>query len=72
AVPAGVVYRTDAAISRRTRVAYVVQNGPEITYSVAPLLRPGGKAAAAFVRFLESDAGRSVFVRRGFRIRAGG
>lgn len=72
AVPAGIVYHTDAAISRRVRIAYAVEKGPEVTYSVAPLLRSNGKAAAAFVRFLESDAGRSVFVRRGFRIRNGG
>lgn len=72
AVPAGIVYRTDAAISRRTLIAYGVENGPEIIYSVAPLLRSNRKAAEACVRFLESDAGRAVFVRRGFRTRAGG
>ncbi len=72
AVSAGIVYRTDAAISRRVRIAYAVENGPEIIYSVAPLVRSRGKAAAAFVRFLESDAGRAVFARRGFRIRTGG
>jgi molybdate transport system substrate-binding protein len=71
AVPAGIVYRTDAAVSRRTRVAYVVESGPDIIYSVAALARSRGKAAKTFVQFLQSDAGRAVFVRRGFRIRGG-
>src|SRR6202008_2066663 len=37
AVPAGVVYHTDAAISKSVRIAYTVEKGPEILYSVAPV-----------------------------------
>jgi len=73
ASPAAIVYRTDAAISKRVRVAYEVRDGPTIVYSVAPIAhRPA--AAQAFVDFLESPQARAVFVRRGFlmRDRAGG
>ncbi len=71
AVPAGIVYRTDAAITHRVRIAYAVESGPEIVYSVAPLVRSKSGAAAVFVRFLEAQASRAVFLRRGFRIRDG-
>jgi len=64
--PAGIVYRTDAAISRKVRVACEVQKGPEITYSVARVQASRQASAAAFVDFLASDEGRSVFGRRGF------
>jgi molybdate transport system substrate-binding protein len=69
-VPAGIVYRTDAAISERVRVAYVVTDGPAITYSVAPIASSRNAAAAAkFVAFLDSPEGRRVFERRGFLVR---
>jgi len=63
---AGIVYRTDAAISRKVRVAYEVSGGPEIAYSVARVQSSSYPAAAAFVDFLAGESGRSVFVRRGF------
>ncbi len=69
-VPAGIVYSTDAAISPEVRIAYRVPNGPAITYSVAPIA--GSKhpeAAAKFVTFLASPAGRAVFARQGFLVR---
>ena len=69
AVPAGVVYSTDAASSKGVRIAFTVTNGPPIAYSVAVLA--GSKHAAearAFVKFVESDEGKAVFKRRGFRI----
>lgn len=69
-VPAGIVYRTDAATSKDVRTAYVVSGGPEILYSVAPL---GGsknaKAGTAFVAFLAGPEGRAIFERRGFLVR---
>ncbi len=69
-VPAGIVYRTDAAISKNVRIAYTVTNGPAITYSVAPLAASRNvEAATRFVAFLDSAAGREVFERRGFLIR---
>ncbi len=36
-IPAGIVYRTDAAVSKEVRIAYTVTNGPAITYSLAPV-----------------------------------
>jgi molybdate transport system substrate-binding protein len=70
AVPAAIVYRTDAAITKAVRVAYTVENGPEILYSVAPV-KASKRAldAAAFVEFLASPVGREEFAKRGFVLR---
>jgi len=68
AAPAGIVYRTDAAISKKVRIAYEVSGGPEITYSLARTVS-SPLPAAAFVDFLTSDAGKGVFARRGFLVR---
>lgn len=68
-VPAGVVYRTDAAISKDVKIAMTVTNGPVITYSLAPIAASKNpQAAAKFVAFLESPAGTAVFEKRGFLI----
>ena len=70
-IPAGIVYRTDAAISRDVRIAYSVTDGPAITYSVAPVAASKhAEAAAKFVSFLDSPSGRGVFERRGFLLRS--
>jgi len=73
-VDAGVVYATDAAMSKRVRVAFTIPEaeGPRIVYPVAALSR--GKAAtagAAFVRFLQTDTARRVFEKHGFLFTAG-
>jgi molybdate transport system substrate-binding protein len=69
-VPAGIVYRTDAAISRNVRIAYTVTDGPAIIYSVAPIAASKhADEAAKFVSFLGSPTGRAAFERRGFLIR---
>ncbi len=69
-VPAGIVYRTDAAISKDVRIAYTVTDGPSITYSVAPITSSKHpQAAAKFVAFLDSPAGRAIFEKRGFLIK---
>jgi len=67
--PAAIVYRTDAAISRKVRIAYEVRDGPTITYSAAPI---AGRSARArvFSDFLESADARDIFVRRGFVIKS--
>ena len=71
AVPAAVVYRTDAAISKAVRIAYAVENGPEILYSVAPVNSSKNPSdAAAFVEFLSGPAGREEFEKRGFLVKA--
>jgi molybdate transport system substrate-binding protein len=70
-VAAAVVYRTDAAVSKKVRVAHTVTHAPTIGYSVAPIgSSKRFDAAARFVAFLDSPAGRAVFERRGFLVRA--
>jgi molybdate transport system substrate-binding protein len=68
AADAGVVYRTDAAISARVRVAFEVpeQEGPRIVYPAALLARSAGAAARAFLIGLRSAAARAVCERLGF------
>jgi molybdate transport system substrate-binding protein len=69
---AGVVYRTDAAISRRVRVALEVPAGeaPRIVYPAALLTASRGPAARAFFEHLRSPAARAVFERLGFEFLA--
>jgi molybdate transport system substrate-binding protein len=70
-VAAAIVYRTDAAVSKKVRVAHTVTRGPAIAYSVAPIgSSKRFDAASKFVAFLDSPAGRAVFERRGFLVRA--
>jgi molybdate transport system substrate-binding protein len=72
AVPAAIVYRTDAAISKSVRIAYTVQDGPEIVYSVAPVNSSKHPSdAAAFVEYLTGPEGRDEFQKRGFLVRPG-
>ena len=72
AAPAGIVYRTDAAIAKKAKIALEVRNGPRIIYVVAPLARSRNRSAAgAFVRFLRGPAGKAEFERRGFLFLAG-
>jgi molybdate transport system substrate-binding protein len=66
---AGIVYKTDAAISKKTRVAYEVprQDGPKISYAMAVMKEAGEqKAALAFLEYLDSDAAGRVFTKFGF------
>ncbi len=66
---AGFVYRTDALVSKRVRVAWAVPaaEGPRISYPAAVLrgaANPGG--ARRLLAWLESPAARAVFARYGF------
>lgn len=65
---AGIVYRTDAALSKRVRVAFEVPpgEGPKITYPLAPLAATKRPAARAFAAYLRSPASLAVFRRHGF------
>jgi molybdate transport system substrate-binding protein len=68
-VPAAIVYQTDAAIAKKSKIAFVVKDGPPILYSVAPVStgkNPSG--ARAFVEFLEGPMGREEFGKRGFLV----
>ena len=69
AAPAGVVYSTDAAISKGVRVAFEVTDGPTITYSLARVAASKNPASAAFVEYASSASGRGVFQKHGFVVR---
>ena len=68
--PAGIVYKTDARMSKRVRMVYEVTGKPDIIYSVARVSDSRKRAAADFVRFLESREAVAVFTRYGFVVRA--
>jgi molybdate transport system substrate-binding protein len=72
-VDAAVVYRTDAAVSRRVRVAFEVrrEDAPRIVYPAALLAASRGPAARAFLEYLLSGEARVVFERAGFEFVAG-
>ena len=65
---AGIVYRTDAAISKRVRVALEVPaaEAPRIVYPAALLTALRGPAARVFYEHLRSPEAREVFERLGF------
>ena len=69
---AAIVYRTDAALSRRARVVLEVprSQGPPIVYVVAPVAAAPRPAGRHFVRFLSSPAARVVFEKHGFIVLA--
>jgi len=66
-VDAGFVYRTDAILEPRVRVAFEVprDEGPRIVYPLA-LVRGGSEGARALFRFLVSPQATAVFERYGF------
>lgn len=69
---AGIVYQTDAAISKSVKVAFAVpvEEGPAISYPVAVMkASPNQAAAKKFVDYLQSEAARFIFKKYGFRIR---
>ena len=71
-VDAGVVYKTDAAISKRVKTAYEVPraDGPDIRYPVAMVKgTQQPDAAKAFLKYLDSDEAAGVFKKFGFAIR---
>jgi molybdate transport system substrate-binding protein len=70
---AGIVYRTDAATSKRVRVALEVPEAeaPRIVYPAALLATAKGPAARAFFEHLRSPEARTVFERLGFEFLPG-
>lgn len=72
-VEAAIVYRTDAGISPRVRVALEVpeEEGPPISYPVAALAKsPRLVAARRFVAYLRTEPALAVFRRFGFIVPA--
>ena len=75
AAEAGVVYRTDAAVSRRAVVLVEVPEGegPPISYAVAAMRdRPEMERARKVVNCLAGPEARSVFEALGFVVRGSG
>jgi molybdate transport system substrate-binding protein len=69
-----VVYRTDAAVSRRARVLYEVpeEEGPAISYALAALKgRPERARARRLAECLTGPRGRTVFRDLGFIVPEG-
>jgi molybdate transport system substrate-binding protein len=70
---AGIVYRTDAGISKRVKIAYEVPRaeGPRISYPFAVLAESKRREAARrFLAWLESPAAIAVFEKYGFLVLA--
>ncbi len=68
-VQAGVIYRTDAALSGKVRVVYEVPaaDGPEILYAAAAISgRPALARARAILEILRGEEARSLFESYGF------
>ena len=69
---AGVVYKTDAAISKKVKVVYEVPaaDGPAISYPMA-LLKDSSQpdAAKKFLAYLSSEEAGQVFLRYGFLVK---
>ena len=66
---AGIVYKTDAAISKKVRVAYEVpaSDSPAISYPMAVVKEAKEpEAAKRFVKNIESDVAAAVFKKFGF------
>jgi molybdate transport system substrate-binding protein len=73
-VEAGIVFKTDAAISKKVKIAYAVapEDGPVIRYPLA--LIKGSKqveAARKFLQYLDSDDAAKVFKKYGFIVLPG-
>jgi molybdate transport system substrate-binding protein len=70
-VEAGIVYKTDAAISKSVKIAYEVSatEGPRIVYPVA-VVRESRNAGASrrFVEYLKTEPALAVFRKFGFII----
>lgn len=68
-VDAGIVYKTDALISKKVRVAYevAVADGPKISYPLA-VIKDSKQAGAArkFATHLAGPEARAVFTKFGF------
>jgi len=71
-VDSGFVYKTDANISKKVKIAFEVprDKGPAIRYPIAILKAAKDKTAAErFLRYLESDNVRKLFEQYGFIVK---
>jgi molybdate transport system substrate-binding protein len=68
-VEAGFVYKTDAAVSKKVKVAFQVpsEKGPKIVYPIAIIKESNRKDAARdFMSYVQSPAAKDAFKRYGF------
>jgi molybdate transport system substrate-binding protein len=67
-VEAGIVYKTDAAISKKVKISYEVPvaDGPKISYPMALIKGSAQPQAAQFLKYLDTDAAGKVFETNGF------
>ncbi len=68
-VEAGMVFKTDAAISKKVKVAYAIprKDGPDISYPMAVVKDSKQvESAKGFLQYLDSDEAASVFEKYGF------
>jgi molybdate transport system substrate-binding protein len=66
---AGIVYKTDALISKKVKIAYAVTTaeGPKISYPLAVMKESKNpEAARKFAAYLASPEARAVFTKHGF------
>jgi molybdate transport system substrate-binding protein len=73
-VEAGMVYKTDAAISKKVKVAWEIpaSDGPDISYPVAVIKESrNAESAGKFVQYLDSTEAARVFQKYGFQLRGG-
>jgi molybdate transport system substrate-binding protein len=69
--PLGIVYATDAAISKKVKVVALFPENthPAITYPVALVAGKATPGARAFLEFLKTSASGAVFEKYGFSLR---
>ncbi|MBV8589591.1 MAG: molybdate ABC transporter substrate-binding protein, partial [Acetobacteraceae bacterium] len=68
--PAGIVYATDAAVSKAVMIAgtFPANSHDPITYPFAVVKSGDTAEARALLAFLAGPQGRGVFVQRGFKV----
>ncbi len=68
--PAGIVYATDAAVSKGVSIAGIFPDYSHdpVTYPFGVVKTGDNPEARALMSFLEGPAAREIFVRRGFKI----
>jgi molybdate transport system substrate-binding protein len=68
---AGVVYETDAAISKKVRIAGVfpADSHAPVSYPVGVIAKNDSQPARAFLRFVEGAEAHEVFRKYGFSVR---
>ena len=68
-VDAGIVYKTDAGISKAVKIAYAVpaKDGPHIAYPAAVVKNSEHPAEAEkFIAYLQSEPAKKIFYKLGF------